>query len=65
MPGMSGLDLQRELRCRGQKIPIYFHHCSDGPLRAKAFEEGAASFLLKLVVERELLAAIKDALRES
>src|SRR4051794_25533951 len=55
MPGMSGLDLQLELRRRGQKIPtIFITGQPDGALRTRAFEGGAASFLLKPFDETEL-----------
>src|SRR5215467_4129587 len=48
MPGMTGFDLQRELRLRGHKIPIIFITAqTDGAVRARAFEGGAVSFLHK------------------
>ena len=64
MPGMTGLDLQRELQLRGQKIPIVFITAqADGALRARAFEEGAVSFLLKPFSDTALLASVESALR--
>ncbi len=64
MPGMSGLDLQRELNLRGQKIPIIFITAqTDGALRVRALKKGAAGFLLKPFSATDLLAAVKAALR--
>ena len=64
MPGMTGLDLQRELRLRGQKIPIVFITAqADGALRARAFEGGAVSFLPKPFSDTALLASVESALR--
>jgi FixJ family two-component response regulator len=66
MPGMTGFDLQRELQLRGQKIPIIFMTAqTDGALRARAFDEGAVSFLLKPFSDTALFAAIKAALLEN
>lgn len=64
MPGMTGLDLQKELRLRGQKIPVIFITAqTDKDVREKAFEQGAAGFLLKPFSDTALLAAVKAALR--
>src|SRR5215813_4326735 len=63
MPNMSGLDLQRELHFRGQRIPIIFITAqTDGAVRAKAIEQGAVSVLLKPFNETDLLASVKAAL---
>ena len=64
MPGMTGLDLQRELQLREQKIPIVFITAqADGALRATAFEAGAVDFLLKPFSDTALLASVETALR--
>jgi len=64
MPGMNGLGLQRELKNRGQKIPIVFITASkDEGVRAQALEEGAVEVLLKPFSDTALLAALKKALR--
>jgi FixJ family two-component response regulator len=64
MPGMTGLDVQRELGLRGQKIPIIFITAlNNEAVRAKAFEQGAAGFLLKPFSDTALLSAIKATLR--
>lgn len=63
MPGMTGLDLQRELKIRGHKIPIIFITArEDEAVRARAFEQGAAEFLLKPFSDTALLAALNTAL---
>src|SRR5215472_17054318 len=42
MPGMSGLDLQKELKRRGQAIPIIFiTGQKDDEIRTQAFRQGA------------------------
>ena len=64
MPGMTGLDVQRELGLRGQKIPIIFITAlNNEAVRAKAFEQGAAGFLPKPFSDTALLSAIEAALR--
>ena len=63
MPGMTGLDLQCELKSRGFKLPIIFITAQkDEAVRARAFEQGAAEFLLKPFSDTALLAALNTAL---
>lgn len=63
MPGMTGLDLQRELKIRGHKIPIIFITAqADESVRARAFDQGASEFLLKPFSDTALLAALNTAL---
>jgi FixJ family two-component response regulator len=63
MPGMTGLDLQRELKVRGRKIPIIFITAQkDEAVCARAFEHGAVEFLLKPFSDTALLAALNTAL---
>jgi FixJ family two-component response regulator len=63
MPGMTGLDLQRELRIHGHTIPIIFITAQkDEAIRARAFVQGAAEFLLKPFSDTTLLAALNSAL---
>jgi FixJ family two-component response regulator len=65
MPGMSGLDLQRELRHRGQEIPIIFITAQrDEAIRARAFEQRAVKFLNKPFSDTALHEALKAALRK-
>ena len=62
MPGMNGLDLQRELARRGLAIPIIFitGH-KDEELRAQALAQGAAGFLHKPFGDMALLEALRKA----
>lgn len=63
MPGMSGLELQRELKHRGQKIPIIFITAhGDEDVVARATADGAVCCLLKPFREEALLKAIERAL---
>jgi FixJ family two-component response regulator len=64
MPGMSGPDLQRELRRRRAEIPIVFVTAhGDEALRPRVLEEGAVECLFKPFSEAALLAALESALR--
>jgi FixJ family two-component response regulator len=48
MPGMSGLDLQKELKSCGYKIPIIFITArKDESIRMRALEQGAVDILFK------------------
>ena len=51
MPGLSGLELQKELARRGVRIPVVF---SSG--------QGASDYLTKPIDERDLIAVIEQAL---
>jgi len=63
MPGMSGPELQQELKRRGKNIPIIFiTGRRDDAVRAQVLKQGAAGFLLKPFSDADLLAAIKTAL---
>jgi len=63
LPGMNGLDVQRELADAGVKIPIIFitGH-GDIPMTVKAMKSGAVEFLTKPFNDRDLLDAIHVAL---
>jgi FixJ family two-component response regulator len=64
MPGMSGLDLQRELTRRGQSIPIVFITGQrDEDLRNQALKRGARNFLQKPFSDTALLEALNAILR--
>ena len=64
MPGMSGPELQQELKRRGKDIPIVFiTGRRDDAIRDQVLQQGAAGFLLKPFSEIDLLAAIKAALQ--
>ncbi len=63
MPGLSGLDLQRELQTANATLPIIFiTGYGDIPMSVKAMKEGAVDFLPKPVRDVELLRAIEQAL---
>ena len=64
MPGMSGPELLRELRRRGQDTPVVFitGH-GDEATRPRLVKEGAVDCLFKPFSEAALLAALKTALR--
>jgi FixJ family two-component response regulator len=63
MPGMTGLDLQRELKAKNVHIPIIFltGH-GDIPMTVHALKSGAVHFLTKPVREQELMEVIRQAL---
>jgi len=63
LPGVSGLDFQRELTDAGIRIPIIFitGH-GDIPMSVKAMKSGAVEFLTKPFRDQDLLDAIHQAL---
>jgi FixJ family two-component response regulator len=63
MPGLSGLDLQRELAEAGVHIPIIFvtGH-GDIPMSVQAMKAGAVEFLTKPFRDQVLLDAIRQAI---
>ena len=63
MPGMNGLELQREMNDSGISLPVIFltGH-GDIPMTVHALKAGAAHFLTKPVKEDELMNAIRQAL---
>src|SRR3989442_1595559 len=64
MPGMSGPDLERELRLRRREIPIVFiTACADETVRPRLLEQGAVECLFKPFSDTALLAALNTALR--
>jgi FixJ family two-component response regulator len=66
MPGMSGPDLQRELKLRGQRIPIIFITAHrDETVRPRVLAEGAVECLFKPFSDTALLDALNAALRVS
>ena len=66
MPGMSGPDLQRELKFREQSIPIVFITAQrDSTVRPRLIAEGAVECLFKPFEPNDLLQALNTALRVS
>ena len=63
MPGMSGLEVQEELKRRRQAMPIIFiTGQKDEEIRRQAFSQGAVKFLLKPFSDSALLEAVNAAL---
>ena len=64
MPGMSGLDLQRELAQRRQDIPIVFITATgDRSVRSRLLADGGVECLFKPFSDAALLDALSAALR--
>jgi len=63
LPGLSGLDLQRELAGTDTALPIVFltGH-GDIPMSVRAMKAGAVEFLTKPFREQDLLDAIRQAI---
>jgi len=66
MPGMTGPDLQRELKLREQTIPIVFITARrDEAIRPRLMAQGAVDCLFKPFEPTDLLQALNTALRAS
>jgi FixJ family two-component response regulator len=66
MPGMTGPDLQRELKLREQAIPIVFITAQrDATMRPQLIAEGAVDCLFKPFEPTDLVDALNTALRVS
>ncbi len=65
MPGLSGMELQRELTQSGIHIPIIFitGH-GDIPMSVRAMKAGAVEFLTKPFRSRSLLDAVRAAIEQ-
>src|SRR6476660_1106285 len=63
LPGVNGLDFQRELADEGIRIPVIFitGH-GDIPMTVKAMKSGAVEFLTKPFRDQEFVDAIQQAL---
>jgi FixJ family two-component response regulator len=63
MPGLTGIDLQRELQTMNRNLPIVFitGH-GDIPMSVNAMKAGAVDFLQKPVKDKDLLRAIEQSL---
>src|ERR1700722_394345 len=63
LPGMSGLDLQRELERRGYRIPIIFITAlDDEAVRPRLLLQGALQCLFKPFIETDLIKALDAAI---
>jgi FixJ family two-component response regulator len=64
MPGMSGPELQQELKRLGKSIPIVFITAQkDEIIRQRIIEQGAVACLLKPFSDTSLLEAVQTALK--
>jgi FixJ family two-component response regulator len=66
LPGLSGLDLQRELKKEKINIPIIFLTAhADVPMSVKAMKSGAVEFLTKPFRQQDLLDAVQRSLNRA
>ena len=66
MPGLSGLELQRQIVTANWRIPIIFvTSYADGDEKVQALEAGAVDYLHKPFREEDLINAIDAALKHS
>jgi FixJ family two-component response regulator len=64
LPGMSGPELQQELKRQGRALPIVFITAQgDASLRPRLLASGAAAVLFKPFTDTALLDAVNAALR--
>jgi FixJ family two-component response regulator len=66
MPGLSGLEVQKQLKAHGNTMPIIFitGH-GDVPMAVEAMQEGAFDFVQKPFREQELMDRVSNALSHS
>jgi RNA polymerase sigma factor (sigma-70 family) len=63
LPGLSGIDIQRELAARNIRIPtIFLTGHGDIPMSVRAMKAGAVEFLTKPFRDQDLLDAVRVAL---
>ena len=63
LPGLSGLDLQRQLREANIQVPIIFITAhGDVPMSVRAMKAGAVEFLTKPFRDQDLLDAVQEAI---
>ncbi|HWO34695.1 MAG TPA: response regulator [Candidatus Acidoferrum sp.] len=66
LPGISGLDLQQELKRGRTRIPIIFLTAhADVPMSVKAMKSGAIEFLTKPFRQQDMLDAVQRSLTRS
>ena len=65
LPGMSGVELHRDLMARQCKVPVIFitAHASDEHARSEAASQWTVAYLTKPFSEDELLGAVEAALK--
>ena len=65
MPGLDGLELQRQLAATGESLPIVFMSGhGDIPMSVRAIKAGATDFLTKPVEASALIAAVSAAIEQ-
>ncbi|MEE4184502.1 MAG: response regulator transcription factor [Gammaproteobacteria bacterium] len=66
MPGLSGLEVQKQLKAHGNTMPIVFitGH-GDVPMAVEAMQQGAFDFVQKPFREQELMDRVSNALSHS
>lgn len=65
MPNMSGLELQRELRNRGENMPVIIYSGNADVVSAvKAMEDGALTLIQKPVPVDSLISKTREAIRQ-
>jgi DNA-binding NarL/FixJ family response regulator len=63
MPGMSGIEVARELRKHGAKVRIVFLTVhEDVDILATCLEAGGLGYVVKVLMETDLIAAMNEAL---
>ena len=66
LPGMSGIDLQRQLQTRRIALPVIMLAThADVPLAVEAMQLGALDFIEKPTIERVVLARVREAMRQA
>ena len=64
MPGMSGLELQAQLKIDGARVPmIVITAHDDAEMKRQAMQAGVVAFLSKPFDDEALLEKVRDALR--
>ncbi len=63
LPGVSGIDLAREIRRRGNELPLIMMSAhADVPVAIQSFKLGALDFLLKPFSSEQFLEVVRQAL---
>ena len=67
LPGMTGVELHRQLVARKCELPVVFitAHASDDRARAEAASDWTVAYLIKPFSEDELLGAVDAALKSN
>jgi two-component system response regulator FixJ len=66
MPGMDGLEVQKELEARENHMPVIIMTAhGDVPLAVRAMKAGAVDFLEKPIEPEQLLSCVRTALRRN